>query len=79
LLILDEPTAAVDPGTEAELIKTFNVLKCEVPILAISHQPAVAEAADDVYALDGGRLTAGKKQPSLASASSELVKAASPV
>ena len=56
LLILDEPTASVDRQTEAGLLKTLEALKREMPILAISHQAAVAEAADRVYIFEDGHL-----------------------
>jgi ATP-binding cassette subfamily C protein len=56
LLILDEPTAALDPVTERELIKTLSLLKAEIPILAISHQTAIAEVADEVFMLEDGWL-----------------------
>jgi ATP-binding cassette subfamily C protein len=56
LLILDEPTAALDPVTEKELIKTLCLLKVEIPILAISHQTAIAEVADAVFVLEDGSL-----------------------
>lgn len=56
ILILDEPTASLDPITEAEFIDMLRLLKRDVAILAVSHQPAFAEAADAVYMLDRGRL-----------------------
>ena len=46
LLILDEPTSAVDAAAERELVETIVRLKGETPIIAISHQPILAEAAD---------------------------------
>ncbi len=49
LLILDEATASLDPATEAALCVTLSGLARTTTILAISHQPAVAEAADRVF------------------------------
>jgi ATP-binding cassette subfamily C protein len=54
LLILDEPTTALDPKTELEICKTLAALKGEITILTISHQRAVADIADRVYELAGG-------------------------
>jgi ATP-binding cassette subfamily C protein len=49
LLILDEATASLDPATEAALCRTLTRLSRHTTIVAVSHQPAVAEAADLVY------------------------------
>jgi ATP-binding cassette subfamily C protein len=49
LLILDEATASLDPETEAALCRTLTRLSRRTTIVAISHQPAVAQAADRVY------------------------------
>lgn len=54
LLILDEVTASLDPGSEEEVMATLRVLRGKVTILAISHQPAVAEAADRVLLVENG-------------------------
>jgi len=54
LLILDEVTTALDPETEAAICETLKGLADSVTILAISHQPALREAADIVYRLEGG-------------------------
>jgi ATP-binding cassette subfamily C protein len=60
LLILDEATSALDPTTEAGIISTMLDLRESVTILAISHQPALAEAADQVLNLSGGKLLASQ-------------------
>ena len=49
LLILDEPTTALDPETEAAICRTLRSLGDQVTILAISHQPALMEIADFTY------------------------------
>jgi ATP-binding cassette subfamily C protein len=53
-LILDEATASLDPETEAALCATVQKLRGAMTILAISHQPALLEVADQVYRLEGG-------------------------
>ncbi len=52
LLILDEATTALDPKTEAAVCSTLQQLRGSVTIIAISHQPALLSAADEVYRVD---------------------------
>ncbi|HSH28826.1 MAG TPA: ATP-binding cassette domain-containing protein, partial [Thiohalobacter sp.] len=51
LLILDEATSALDPDSEQAIVATLRGLRRRLTILAISHNPALAEAADRVYRL----------------------------
>jgi ATP-binding cassette subfamily C protein len=57
VLILDEPTSALDPTSEAIISETLHRLRTDYTILAISHQPALAELADVVYRLQDGQLS----------------------
>lgn len=57
LLLLDEVTSSLDPSSEAEIIETLTGLRGKVTILAISHQPAVAEAADRQLLMKHGSLS----------------------
>lgn len=57
LLILDEITAALDPGTEAEVCETLVHLKGGVTIVAISHQKALQRAADILFRVQSGTVT----------------------
>ena len=57
LLILDEATTALDPKTEAAVCETLEQLRGKVTIIAISHQPALVNAADEVYRLEHLTLT----------------------
>lgn len=54
LLILDEPTTALDTETERALCQTLAGLTRDTTILAISHQTAIADIADRVYRMDSG-------------------------
>jgi ATP-binding cassette subfamily C protein len=54
LLILDEPTSALDRDNEVALCETLQQLSGEYTILAISHQPALLNAADRAYRLQDG-------------------------
>jgi ATP-binding cassette subfamily C protein len=57
LLILDEATAALDAEAEAAVWTTVEGLRGRTTILAISHQPALAEVADRIYRIEHGRAT----------------------
>lgn len=58
LLILDEATTALDPETEANIVRNVMELarSTGLTVLAISHQPAWARAADHVVHLAEGRV-----------------------
>ncbi len=56
LLILDEVTSSLDPQTEAAICRTLQGLRGGLTILAISHQPAVVEAADRIYRIQSGEV-----------------------
>jgi ATP-binding cassette subfamily C protein len=54
LLILDEATSALDPESEEAIRQTMESLKGQLTILAISHNRAMVQAADQVYQLMDG-------------------------
>jgi len=56
LLILDEATSALDSESEAAICRTLKALRGDLTIVAVSHQPALAEFADAVYTLSNGRV-----------------------
>lgn len=56
LMILDEPTTALDARSEADVLEAVSALRGAVTILAISHQPAIRDLADEVWELTDGRL-----------------------
>ncbi len=53
-LILDEPTSALDPESERIICETLQQLSRNLTIIAVSHQPAVINAADRVFILSNG-------------------------
>ena len=57
-LLLDEPTAALDPDTEAQLLSTLRQVSETRGVVVVSHRPAPIEAADAVWELREGRLVA---------------------
>lgn len=58
LLLLDEPTSALDPSTREDVMAEVVSLirRTGTPVLAVSHDPAVARLADRVAVLGGGRV-----------------------
>lgn len=59
LLLLDEPSSALDAETEQRLCDTLAALKGRTTVVVITHRPAILEIADQVLHLEGGRFTAG--------------------
>jgi ATP-binding cassette subfamily C protein len=55
LLILDEATTALDPENEVAICETLLKLNEKLTILAISHQPAILDAAERAYRLEHGK------------------------
>ena len=55
LLILDEATSALDAESERAICETLARLSQSVTMLAISHRPALIEAADRVYRMQHGQ------------------------
>jgi len=64
LLILDEPTTALDPETEIEVCATLKKLGGKMTILAISHQKALTKIADITYHF-GPQMEAEKSESAL--------------
>lgn len=54
LLILDEPTTALDAESEARICQTLKELARGVAVFAVSHQPAVLAIADRAYRIVAG-------------------------
>jgi len=54
LLIMDEATSALDPQSEKAICETLSKLQGAHTILAISHQPALLDAAERAYRLEDG-------------------------
>jgi ATP-binding cassette subfamily B protein len=55
VLVLDEPSAALDAETEARVAAGLRAVLPEATIVIITHKPALAQLADMVITLDGGR------------------------
>ncbi len=57
VLVLDEPTAALDPASERQVVESYLAVMRGRTSIVISHRAAVAEAADQVAVIEGARLT----------------------
>ncbi|WP_221356126.1 ABC transporter ATP-binding protein [Streptomyces beigongshangae] len=55
-LILDEPTASLDPQAEADLGDRLRALFADRTVLLISHRFSAVRAADRIYVMAGGRV-----------------------
>ncbi len=55
LYALDEPFTGIDPERQGRLLEALRQLGR--PVLLVSHEPAVVQAADHVISLDGPPLT----------------------
>ncbi len=55
-IVLDEPTAALDPVSEYEVYNKFNELSGEHTTIYISHRLASCRFCDSVVVFDGGRI-----------------------
>jgi len=72
MLLLDEPTAGVDPETETAIVEVLDALRAEhrIAIWMVTHQlHALGGHVDRILELEGGRLRA-RTAPSCAGAAS---------
>jgi ATP-binding cassette subfamily B protein len=56
LLVLDEPTAALDARAEYEVFQRFGDLTAGKMAVLISHRFSTVRMADRILVLDGGRI-----------------------
>ena len=55
-IILDEPTAALDPIAEAEIYKQFDEITGDRTAIYISHRLSSCRFSDEIAVFDGGRI-----------------------
>ncbi|HUQ35886.1 MAG TPA: ABC transporter ATP-binding protein [Aestuariivirga sp.] len=60
ILILDEVTSALDPETEAEIVRNIASLRGRYTIIAITHRPAWTKIADRLYTISKGHVSSPK-------------------
>lgn len=73
LLVLDEPTAALDPAGEARILEVLRDLATSTTVVVITHRPAVARMADHVVVMDHGRCVGAAAWPDLDPATLEMI------
>ena len=56
ILVLDEPTAAMDAETEAQIFEHFRSLTRDRIAILISHRFSTVRYADQIVVLDEGRI-----------------------
>ncbi len=59
VLILDEPTSHLDPETAETLLDNLEAIPTRPTLLLITHDPLVAERADRIVEVRGGRIGTG--------------------
>jgi ATP-binding cassette subfamily B protein len=66
ILILDDPTASVDPGTEHEIASALRVAMAERTAFVVSSRLSLLRRADLILVLEDGRLTQTGRHDELA-------------
>lgn len=56
ILILDEPTAAIDAKAESEIFNRVEKLSRDKTVIIISHRFSTVRNADQIYVIDDGRI-----------------------
>ncbi len=56
ILVLDEPTAAMDAAAEAEIFEHFRTLTHDRMAILISHRFSTVRMADEIIVIEGGRI-----------------------
>lgn len=65
VLVLDEPTAHLDPESEAEILAALSELSVGRTVLVVAHRLATVTAADTICVLDRGRIVQRGSHPEL--------------
>jgi ABC-type multidrug transport system fused ATPase/permease subunit len=56
ILVLDEPTAALDPETEAAIVRSLRYAGRDRVVLVVAHRLSTVREADQILFLDAGRI-----------------------
>ncbi len=65
ILVLDEPTAAMDARAEAEIFEQFRELAQDRMVILISHRFSTVRRADEILVIQGGRILESGSHESL--------------
>ncbi len=58
IIVLDEPAAPLDPGSESDLIATLATLARDRIVIIVAHRPDTLAACDRVFFIHGGTIAA---------------------
>lgn len=56
VMLLDEPTSALDRRTAASIVDSLVTIARTMPVVIVSHDPAIAEIADKVVLVEDGKV-----------------------
>ncbi len=74
IIVLDEPTAALDPITERAFTNTLTTLLKDRTAIIITHRMSLVEIADQVIALDAGKVVHSDSPAGLIASGHALAK-----
>lgn len=62
ILVMDEPTASLDPETETEITNVLNNLDPNLTMIIVGHRGSLVRQCERILAFEGGILVSDKKQ-----------------